>query len=422
MKLFDVDQWNEIFETLGKNRLRSFLTAFGVFWGIFMLMIMLGSGEGLQNGVQSDFGARATNSLNLWTMRTSMPYNGFQRGRYIQLRLSDVDELYARVPELDTIAPRNRLGGWRGSNNVQRKNKSGAFNVFGDYPAYNQIEPIRISRGRYLNDLDIREKRKVAVIGEKVREILFTPNEDPLGDYIEINGVFFQVVGCFESFKSGNDAEEETQTVYIPFTAFAQAFNFGDYVGWMAMTAKPGIKVSEAEVQVMKVLKDLHDIHPDDDRAIGSWNMQEMYDRMNGLFGGIRLLSLIVGTLTLLAGAIGISNIMLVVIRERTREIGVRRALGATPWAVMQQIMLEALVLTVIAGVLGILAGVWAIEGLNSLLSDMSDSSGSFKNPEVHYQTVLFALAILIGSGLLAGIIPARRAVSIKPVDAIRDE
>jgi len=188
------------------------------------------------------------------------------------------------------------------------------------------------------------------------------------------------------------------------------------------MTAKPGIKVSEAEVQVMKVLKDLHDIHPDDDRAIGSWNMQEMYDRMNGLFGGIRLLSLIVGTLTLLAGAIGISNIMLVVIRERTREIGVRRALGATPWAVMQQIMLEALVLTVIAGVLGILAGVWAIEGLNSLLSDMSDSSGSFKNPEVHYQTVLFALAILIGSGLLAGIIPARRAVSIKPVDAIRDE
>ena len=422
MSLFDADQWNEIFETLGKNRLRSFLTAFGVFWGIFMLMIMLGSGQGLQNGVQSDFGARATNSLNLWSMRTSMPYKGFQRGRYISLRLSDVDELYERVPEIDTIAPRNRLGGWRGSNNVQRKNKTGAFSVFGDFPALNEIEPIHISRGRYLNDIDIRDKRKVTVIGEKVREILFTPDEDPIGDYIEVNGVFFQVVGCFESLKGGNDAEEETQTLFIPFTAFAQAFNYGDQMGWMAMTAKPGVKVADAEEKVLAVLKEIHNIHPDDDRALGSWNMQEMYDRMNGLFSGIRLLSLIVGTLTLLAGAIGISNIMLVVIRERTREIGVRRAMGATPWNIMQQILLEALILTTIAGLLGILAGVWAIEGLNQLLSGMEDTSGSFKNPEIHYQTVLFALGILIVSGLLAGIIPARRAVSIKPVDAIRDE
>jgi len=420
--MWDTDRWNEIWEALSKNKLRSVLTAFGVFWGIFMLMIMMGSGEGLRNGVQQDFGNRATNSMNLWAMRTSMPYAGFQRGRFIDLKIGDVQVLYNQVEGIDTIAPRNRLGGWRGSNNVIRKDKTGAFNVYGDYPQYILIDPKVISLGRYINNYDIEEKRKVAVIGQKVMEILYEPGEDPIGTFIQVNGVNFQVVGVFESMLSGNQAEEETQTVFIPFTTFQQAFNYGDRMGWMSLTAKENYDIAQVEQDVLTELKKIHNVHPEDQRAFGSWNLKERYDQMNNLFNGIKYLALFVGLLTLLAGAIGISNIMLVVVKERTKEIGIRRALGATPWSIVAQILMEALVLTTLAGILGMLAGVWIMEGINTYLESSGMDSGSFRNPEIELGIVVIALIILIISGLIAGIIPARRAIRIKPVDAIRDE
>jgi putative ABC transport system permease protein len=420
--MWDTDRWNEIWEALSKNKLRSVLTAFGVFWGIFMLMIMMGSGEGLRNGVQQDFGNRATNSMNLWAMRTSMPYAGFQRGRNVELKISDVQVLYNQVEGIDTIAPRNRLGGWRGSNNVIRKDKTGAFNVYGDYPQYILIDPKVISKGRYINNYDIEEKRKVAVIGQKVMDILYERGEDPIGTFIQVNGVNFQVVGVFESMLSGNEAEEETQTVFIPFTTFQQAFNYGDRIGWMSLTAKENYDISQVEQDVLNELKKIHKVHPEDQRAFGSWNLKERFDQMNNLFNGIKYLALFVGLLTLLAGAIGISNIMLVVVKERTKEIGVRRALGATPWSIVSQILMEALVLTSLAGILGMLAGVWIIEGISTYLESSGMDSGSFRNPEIELGIVVIALIILIISGLIAGIIPARRAVRIKPVDAIRDE
>lgn len=420
--MWDTDRWNEIWEALSKNKLRSVLTAFGVFWGIFMLMIMMGSGEGLRNGVQQDFGNRATNSMNLWAMRTSMPYAGFQRGRFIDLKIGDVQVLYNQVEGIDTIAPRNRLGGWRGSNNVIRKDKTGAFNVYGDYPQYILIDPKVISQGRYINNYDIDEKRKVAVIGQKVMEILYERGEDPIGTFIQVNGVNFQVVGVFESMLSGNQAEEETQTVFIPFTTFQQAFNYGDRMGWMSLTAKENYDIAQVEQDVLTELKKIHNVHPEDQRAFGSWNLKERYDQMNNLFNGIKYLALFVGLLTLLAGAIGISNIMLVVVKERTKEIGIRRALGATPWSIVAQILMEALVLTTLAGILGMLAGVWIMEGINTYLESSGMDSGSFRNPEIELGIVVIALIILIISGLIAGIIPARRAIRIKPVDAIRDE
>jgi putative ABC transport system permease protein len=420
--MWDTDRWNEIWEALSKNKLRSVLTAFGVFWGIFMLMIMMGSGEGLRNGVQRDFGNRATNSMNLWAMRTSMPYGGFQRGRFVELKSSDVQVLYNQVDGIDTIAPRNRLGGWRGSNNVVRKDKTGAFNVYGDYPQYILIDPKIISQGRYINNYDIEEKRKVAVIGQKVSEILYEPGEDPIGTFIQINGVNFQVVGVFESMLSGNQAEEETQTVFIPFTTFQQAFNYGDRIGWMSLTAKENYDIAKIEQDVLTELKKIHHVHPNDERAFGSWNLKERFEQMNNLFNGIKYLALFVGLLTLLAGAIGISNIMLVVVKERTKEIGIRRALGATPWSIVSQILMEALVLTTLAGILGMLAGVWIMEGINTYLETSQMDSGSFRNPEIELGIVVIALIILIISGLIAGIIPARRAIRIKPVDAIRDE
>ena len=420
--MFDKDRWSEIWQALTGNLLRSVLTGLGVFWGIFMMVIMLGAGNGLRNGVQADAGDWATNSMFLWTQRTSMPYHGYQRGRWFNLRNADVEVIKQQVPELDLISPRNQLGGFRGANNVIRGLKTGAFSIYGDYPEYNLIEPVKLISGRFINQQDIDEKRKVCSIGEMVYDYLFEPGEEAIGEYIRINGVYFKVVGVWTSNKKGDEAESDMQTINIPFTSFQQAFNYGDIVGWLALTAKAESSVAEMEENIKTLLRERHDVHPEDNRAFGSYNVQEEFDRMNNLFTGIRFLSLFVGVLTLMAGVIGISNIMLVVVKERTQEIGIRRALGATPLNVMGMIILEAVMLTTIAGLVGMIAGVWLIEGLNLGLEQMQMESGSFRNPEVHFPIIFLSLIILIISGALAGIIPARKAVSICPVDAIRTE
>jgi putative ABC transport system permease protein len=420
--MFDKDNWQEIISALSKNKLRSFLTAFGVFWGIFMLIIMLGSGNGLRNGVSQDMGDFATNSMFLWSQRTSIPYKGFVRGRWFWLKTDDVQAIYDNVPEAKIVSPRNQLGGWRGGNNVTRGLKTGAFGVYGDYPEYNIIEPKNIVQGRFINQLDIEQKRKVAVIGEAVYQYLFEPGEDPIDQHVMINGVYFKVVGLYKSKKKGENAIEDTQAITVPFTTFQQAFNYGENLGWMALLSQPDVKVSEMEEKVIALLKERHTVHPDDTRAFGSENLEEQFGRMSNLFLAIKLLSFFVGILTLFAGVIGISNIMLVVVKERTKEIGIRRALGATPFNIIQQIMLEAATLTTIAGMAGLVFGVWLLEAISTLLAKFEMDTGSFAQPEVDISVALIALLILVVSGLLAGIIPAKRAVQIKPVDAIREE
>jgi putative ABC transport system permease protein len=422
MSIFDIDHWKEIREALFKNKVRTFLTAFGVFWGIFMLILMTGAGKGLENGVTRDMGGVATNSVFMWTQSTSIPYAGFPRGRWFQFDNEDTRLLRQELAAIEYLAPRNQLGGWQGSNNVVRGKETGAFSVYGDYPDFFKIKPSTLIDGRILNQADLDDARKVCVIGNRTKEMLFQRDENPIGEYIRINGVYFMVVGWIRFNGSGSESEEDDQSIFTPFTTFQRAFNYGNGVGWFAMTADPGVPVSALEEKAKELLRRRHTIHPDDDRAIGSWNAEEEFSRVMGLFNGIRYLSITVGLLTLLAGAIGVSNIMLVVVRERTREIGVRRAVGATPLSIMAQIVMEATILTALAGMAGIIAGVWALAGLDALADAFHLEESSFTKPSVRIDLVLQSLLFLILAGVFAGIIPARRALSIKPVEALRYE
>lgn len=419
--MFDRDNWQEIISTIKKNKLRTFLTAFGVFWGIFMLVIMLGSGNGLRNGILNDFDGVATNSFFLWTQKTNKAYKGFQPGRRFNYLNEDAVAIKSSVSEVDAVCPRNQLGGFRGGNNVTRGVKSGAFSVMGDYPDIVKIQPLNELQGRFINDFDIEQKRKVVVIGNRVQEILFNLGEDPIGKYVKINGVYFQVVGMFKTRQTGQQGTQEAQTLYVPFTTFQTAFNYGNRIGWFAITSKPRIPAEVAEARVIELLKQRHNIAPDDPLAIGHWNMGKQYNKLTGLFFGIELLVWIVGIGTLIAGVIGVSNIMLIIVKERTKEIGIKRAIGATPYSIVGQIILESIFLTSIAGYFGLLAGLTLLESISAMLKGGSEGGGSmFTNPEVDLQVAVIALSILVIAGALAGLIPAKRAVSIRPIEALR--
>lgn len=418
--MFDADRINEVLQTLSKNKLRTTLTAFGVFWGIFMLIVMLGSGQGLQNGVTRSFGGDAANAVYMWTQNTTVPYKGLPRGRSFNFMQDDIQAIKDNVPELDVLAPSAQLGGYRGENNVSRGTKTGPFVVRGDFPENRFIQILKITSGRYINNFDIRDKRKVCVIAKRVQEILFEKDENPLGQYIQVNGTYFRVIGTTTTEKAGEQEEEKMQTIYIPFTTFQQAFNWGGRIGWFSLTAKPQYPASMVEEKVKKVLAQRHRISPDDPAAIGSWNSEKEFSKIMGLFSGISALVWVVGIGTLLAGVIGVSNIMLIIVRERTKEIGVRRALGATPASIFTQVITESVLLTSIAGYFGLIAGVFLMEGINSAIQ--GQDTGMFYQPGVHLDIALKALGILIVCGALAGIIPARKAVQISPVEALRWE
>lgn len=419
----DWDGFLELIQVLLQKPVRTALSGLGVGWGLFMIIITIGSANGLQNGVSQDLGDMAKNSMFMWTQSTSMAYKGFQRGRPIDLTLSDVNYLAANSQTLRAVAPQNQLGGWRGSNNVTRGLKTGAFTVFGEFPEQQLIEARPLRSGRHINERDIGDKRKIAVIGERVREILFTSQEDPIGGSIRINGVNFTVVGVFGSLRSGEDAEEDLQSIRIPFTAFNQAFHMGDEVGWLCLLFDETIHADTAAAEVISILKGRLSIHPDDNRAFGHWTVAKEFEEIQTVFSAIRWVSFVFGGLALLAGVIGIMNIMLITVRERTNELGIRRALGATPGVVVRQIMGETLLLTVLFGLMGAILGVGTIEGINQLLETVpSLQGGSFRNPEVSIDIVVQSLATMVIMGAVAGILPAFRAISIRPVEAIRTE
>jgi putative ABC transport system permease protein len=419
--MFNRDRWSEILEALSSNWFRTILTAFGVLWGIFILVILLAAGKGLENGVKADFGDIATNTMFMWTQTISKPYKGLPKGRRFTYKIGDVQALHDNVPNLRFISPRNQLGGFGGSNNVVRGLNTGAFNVYGDYPEIIEQQPMDITSGRFINYGDINEKRKVAIIGEGVKTSLYGIGEDPLGTYIKINGVNFIVVGTYKKKSQGGDSEEDQKEIYVPFTSFSQAFNRGDRVGWMAITAEDGSSITQLKEQIFDVIKQRHTIHPEDDRAIGNFDLYEQYSRIERLFFALKIIAYFVGTLVLLSGIIGISNIMLIVVKERTKEIGIRRALGATPWSIRGQVLLESIFLTIISGMMGITLGALVIYAINKVL-DASGPVDMFSNPSVDIGVVVSALIILIVSGLLAGFIPAQNAIKVKPVDALRTE
>lgn len=414
--MFDKDRWQEIFEALGKNKVRTILTGFGVGWGMTMLVLMMGAGKGLQNAVTFGFSTWATNSMFLWSQATTLPYQGFQKGRNFNLKNEDGIALKSEIPELDLVCPRTQLGGYRGSNNIVRNEKTAAASIYGDVPDYFKLEKRDLKKGRFLNTKDIQQKRKVCVVGQRVVDMLFDKNENVIGEHIRVNGVFFKVVGVYDTKRKGEDAEEDLQTVMIPISTFQQTFNWGNTVGWFSLSAKEGYSIQTLEPKILGVLKKRHSIHPDDNRAFGHWNLEEEYNKMNGLFAGINMLSLVVSLFSLFAGAIGISNIMLVVVKERTKEIGIRRAIGATPWNIRGQIILEAVFLTTLAGVIGIVFGVWVMHLVDVNFGD----SPQFLHPGVGLNLVLLSFAVVLVVGVLAGLLPASRATQIKPVEALR--
>ncbi len=419
--MFNKDRWNEILEALTANKFRTFLTAFGVFWGITILVLLLALTNGLKNGVVAGFSNFATNSMFTWTQRTSIPYKGLPKGRRFNYKLDDVEAIKAKFPELKYVSPRNSLGGYRGGNNVTRGTKIGAFQIYGDYPEFINQLPMDILQGRFISYSDINTKRKVCVIGIDVVAGLYDKGEDVMGSYIKINGVNFMVVGTFKNPNSQGDKEEEANTIYIPFTTFSQAFNYGDNVSWMAITAHDDFGITEIKESVFSFLKTRHRVHPSDERAYGHRDISEQFAKITGLFSILTVVGYFVGALILLSGIIGISNIMLIVVKERTKEIGVRRALGATPWNIKAQILQESLILTIVSG----MAGVAFAGGVIWLMNYILASNGpveNFANPSVGMQVIFTALTILVVSGLLAGLIPANSATKMKPVDALRIE
>lgn len=414
--MFDIDKWSEIFNSLAKNPLRTSLTAFGVFWGIFMLVIILGAGKGLHNGATRGFDGIANNSLFIWTQRTTKPHMGLPAGRNFNMKIEDYEVLKQMLPEAKVIAPRIRRSGAT----IIRGAESGTYNVYGDYPGINQVESILIEEGRFLNQLDMDKKRKSAVIGVRIKELFFEEEEEAIGKNIKINGVYFKVVGVFKTKESGERGLRNTERIHVPFSAFQQTFNYGGVIGWFAMTANDDVRASTVEEKAIEILKGRHKIHPEDNRAFGSNNVEEEYEKLQTLFTGIFGLSWFVGVMTLIAGIIGVSNIMLVIVKERTKEIGVRRAIGAKPWDIMSQIITESVFLTAIAGFVGLVLGVFGLEFIAILIPSNNDTM--FANPSVKLETALIALSIMVFAGALAGVIPAKKAISISTVDALRTE
>ena len=419
MRWWERDPWIELAQVLLRNPFRTFLSSLGVGWGLFMILITVGASNGLEEGVKSDMGNRVKNSAFIWGMSTSRPYKGYARGRSVELNSADVEYLRENATMLEAVAPRNQLGGWRGGNNVSHGLKTAACGVYGDMPVYKDIDPIVIQQGRYINQRDLDEKRKVAVIGKRVRQLLFDKDEQVLGSNVQVQGVNFTVVGVFRSQQTGEDAEESENNIFTPYTTFNKAFNMGDRVGWLSVLIREDASGEDALDEVLSLLKARLSIHPDDRRAFGNWSMAERHEEMTTVFSAFRWVSFVFGGLALFAGVIGIMNIMLITIKERTRELGVRRALGATPANIVVQIMVETLTLTVLAGLTGGVLGVFALESLDTYLVH-SENNGIFRHPHVTLDVLVTALAIMTVLGACAGVLPALRALRIQPVEALR--
>jgi putative ABC transport system permease protein len=411
--MFDQDKWQEIFSTIGQNKLRTFLTGFSVAWGIFMLIVLLGSGYGLQNGVNNQFRSSATNSIFIRGGSTSIAYGGFQPGRDIQLKNSDYDEIERNFPQIDHISSRFFI---RGTLTISYKSKKGTAEVRSVHPDHAYIENTVIHEGRYINRTDIENHTKVACIGTLIKEQLFGKDEDPMGKYIKINGIAFQVVGVFED----EEGDYENRMIYLPITTSQRAFNGQDRIRQILLTTGQA-SVEESKVMVEKItglLAKNHTFDKSDPRAVSVWNNYEEYEKVMTMMQNIRIFIWIIGIGTIIAGIVGVSNIMMIVVKERTREIGVRKALGATPASIVGLILQESVFITAIAGYLGLVAGV----GLLELVSSFMPRSDFFDRPEVNLGVAVSATMVLVVAGALAGWIPARRASRIQPVEALRDE
>ena len=418
--IFDRDTWQEIFGSISKNKVRTVITVIGVLWGIFIYITLSGAAKGLDNGFERQFENIAMNSMFIWAERTSIPYAGFKTGRNIQLTLSDMDYIKKTIPEVQFIAPRNSRGVfWGGPPLVVRNNKSSNYNIYGDFPDYTRIATKKIfNGGRFINEEDIKFKRKVCVIGERTKTELFEKDEDPIGKYIKIDDIYFQVIGVHKFIPGGGF--ETDGDIFIPFETFKRLYNTGDDVMWFTIAAYDDADVVSVEKKIKAALKRLHNVSPEDDRAFGGFNLGEIFNKIFGFAKGMTFLSMVVGIATILAGVIGIGNILLISVKERTKELGVRRALGATPNEIRGQILLESVFLTISSGIIGIILASFVLALINYNTLDLNDFP--YTNPTVPIKFISLALFLMVALGTIIGLIPAQRAVSIKPIDALREE
>lgn len=409
--LFDSDTWQEIYSSIRKNKMRTGITIIGVMWGIFLLVVLLGAARGIENKFNSLFGDFATNSVFIWAQQTSKPFKGFQEGKQITLKLGDIEKIKNEIEGIDLIAPRSQSGGL-----VVRKFLSGNFNISGDFPVLNKIQNKNLIYGRFINENDIKEKKKVCVIEEEVYKQLFEKDEFPIGQLISINKINYTVVGMFKASQTIRLGDN----IHIPFTTFQQVYNRGDRIGWMIITGDKKSDIVQIEKDVKLLLKNLHKVHPEDKRALGGMNLGDMFKKVTEFLIGMQFLTWFVGIATLIAGVFAIGNILLITVKERTKEIGIRRAIGAKPWEIKRQIILESVFLTSIAGALGIIFG-----GLVLMIIDATMGQGdeaAFLNPTVDIPVIIISAVTLVVLGTLIGLIPAHTAVSIRPIEALREE
>ncbi len=412
--MFEIDKWQEIYSTVRKNKLRTFLTGFSVAWGIFMLILLLGSGAGLENGVKEQFKGGATNGVWISSGTTSIQYKGLKIGRQIKFTNEDYKSIKSTVSGPDHISARLFLG----NNLISYKNEYGSFFLSPCHPDYGIIKEVDIIQGRFLNNIDINEFRKVAVIGEKVKSSLFKGVDSvAMGKYIKINGVLFKVVGVFRDYSRNDD---EQKRVYIPISTAQRVFQGKNEINQISFTTGDA-SAAEADLMIKKskaVLSKMHTFDIEDNRAINVWNKNEEVRKFKALFAGIRLFIWIIGIGTIIAGIVGVSNIMMIVVKERTKEIGIRKSLGATPWSIVALIMQEAIVITSFAGYIGLVLGV----GLLELIATKMPPSDFFRNPEADFSVAVMATFLLIIAGAIAGFFPAMKAARVNPVEALRDE
>ena len=412
IKMFDWDKWQEIFSTINKNRLRTFLTGFSVAWGIFMLIILLGSGEGLQHGAENQFAGDAINSIWVSAGKTSMPYKGLKPDRDIQLTNADLAEIERNVEGIENLSARKYL--W-GNAQVSYKNKTGSYEVLGCLPGEQASEQMIVLEGRFINPLDVEDARKVACLGKDMKEELFG-STNPIGEYVNFNGIPFKVIGYYNDLGGDRDVRR----AWIPLSTHQRVFGFPLNIDRMAMTTgDANIEEADAIVdQIRQQLAQKHNFDPADERAIFIRNRAEYFQKFADLFFGIRIFIWIIGMGTILAGIVGVSNIMMIVVKERTREIGIRKALGATSSSIVGLIMQESIFITTVAGYIGLTLGVFLLEWAGKNIS----GSEFFENPEVDLKVAISATILLIVAGSLAGLIPALRAARIQPVIALREE
>ncbi|WP_321300237.1 ABC transporter permease [Marinifilum fragile] len=416
--MFDLDKWQEITAALKKNKLRTILTGLGVMFGILILVTLLGIGRGFQNNIQSSLGNFATNSTVFWVERTTKAYKGLPRNRFYQFTNDDLLALKKNIPELEHIAP--DINGWSGgaTHNTFRKEKKGNFRIKGTSPEMNMVNPVEVVSGRFINENDLKEFRKVITIGPRVKELMFEEDEDPIGQYLKVNGIFFKIIGEIKPLS--NNMGNRDDIIQLPYTTLQQLYNYGDKFYVFLATAKVGESVAELEDKIFEILARRHSIHPEDRQAVGNFNIAKIFNKIFGLFNSIGFLFWVIGFGVLITGVIGVSNIMHVVVKERTKELGIKRAIGAKPALVVGQIINESVFLTTFAGFWGLVLGVVIVE----LIGKATEGSPNpqILNPYVDINVAFIALGVLVFFGVLAGLLPAQRAIRIKPVDALRYE